>query len=72
MGFGSPDDAEGWERVDEHQFGVGYILTGWGQEADRQSTRSAGMDHHLVKPIGIDALQEVLERVNRQGSLRSG
>ena len=35
-------------------------LTGWGQEADRQRTRAAGMDHHLVKPVSLDALQSVL------------
>jgi len=35
-------------------------LTGWGQEADRQRTRDAGMDHHLVKPVSLDALQTVL------------
>jgi PAS domain S-box-containing protein len=35
-------------------------LTGWGQEADRQRTRDAGMDHHLVKPVSLEALQSVL------------
>jgi CheY-like chemotaxis protein len=35
-------------------------LTGWGQEADRQRTREAGMDHHLVKPVRLEALQSVL------------
>src|SRR6185312_4158218 len=35
-------------------------LTGWGQEADRQRTRAAGMNHHLVKPVSLDALQSVL------------
>jgi PAS domain S-box-containing protein len=35
-------------------------LTGWGQEADRQRTREAGMDEHLVKPVTLEALQRVL------------
>jgi PAS domain S-box-containing protein len=35
-------------------------LTGWGQEADRQRTRDAGMDDHLTKPVSLDALQNVL------------
>jgi PAS domain S-box-containing protein len=26
-------------------------LTGWGQEADRQRSRAAGLDHHLTKPV---------------------
>jgi PAS domain S-box-containing protein len=36
-------------------------LTGWGQEADRQRTREAGIDEHLVKPVSAAALRELLE-----------
>lgn len=36
-------------------------LTGWGQEADLQRTRDAGMDHHLTKPVSLDDLQSVLQ-----------
>jgi len=43
-------------------------LTGWGQEADRQRTRDAGMDHHLVKPVSLDALQGVLRTLTRVGT----
>ena len=39
-------------------------LTGWGQEADRHRTRDAGMDHHLVKPVSSEALQEVLNTID--------
>lgn len=35
-------------------------LTGWGQDGDRQRTREAGMDHHLTKPVSLEALQSVL------------
>lgn len=35
-------------------------LTGWGQEADRKRTREAGFDRHLVKPVTLDMLREVL------------
>jgi CheY-like chemotaxis protein len=35
-------------------------LTGWGQQADRESSRAAGIDRHLVKPIDRDTLQSVL------------
>jgi PAS domain S-box-containing protein len=35
-------------------------LTGWGQEEDRQRTREAGFDYHLVKPANISELQELL------------
>jgi PAS domain S-box-containing protein len=35
-------------------------LSGYGQEEDRQRTREAGMDAHLVKPVAVDALKRVL------------
>lgn len=35
-------------------------LTGWGQEADRQRTREAGIDEHLVKPVSAEALRDLL------------
>jgi CheY-like chemotaxis protein len=36
-------------------------LTGWGQEEDRRRSRAAGFDVHLVKPVDIDALMQVIE-----------
>ena len=35
-------------------------VTGWGQEADRQRSREAGIDVHLVKPIDSGDLQSAL------------
>jgi len=35
-------------------------MTGWGQEEDRQRTREAGFDEHLVKPVRLERLKEVL------------
>lgn len=35
-------------------------VTGWGQEADRQNSREAGIDIHLLKPINWDELQRAL------------
>lgn len=35
-------------------------MTGWGQEEDRQRTREAGFDAHLVKPVGVAELKAVL------------
>lgn len=35
-------------------------LTGWGQESDRRRTRDAGFDLHLVKPVTLAMLREVL------------
>ena len=35
-------------------------LTGWGQEEDRQRSKEAGFDYHLVKPVDPDTLEEML------------
>jgi signal transduction histidine kinase len=35
-------------------------LTGWGQEEDKQRSREAGFDAHLVKPIDFDVLEELV------------
>ncbi|HEX6722583.1 MAG TPA: ATP-binding protein, partial [Burkholderiaceae bacterium] len=37
-------------------------LTGWGQDKDRDRTREAGFDAHLVKPPRLTDLVEVLKR----------
>jgi PAS domain S-box-containing protein len=35
-------------------------LTGYGQASDRARARMAGFDHHLVKPVDVAAITEVL------------
>ncbi len=35
-------------------------LTGYGQESDRQRACEAGFDHHLVKPVSLEALRNLL------------
>jgi CheY-like chemotaxis protein len=35
-------------------------LTGYGQDADRQRSLEVGFDHHLIKPIELDALLALL------------
>ena len=35
-------------------------LTGWGQEEDRNLSREAGFDAHMVKPVDHDALLDLL------------
>ena len=45
-------------------------LTGYGLEVDRQRSREAGFDHHLVKPTGFDAIEKILESVSQGGAGR--
>src|SRR5262249_20424205 len=35
-------------------------LTGYGQDEDRRRSREAGFDHHLVKPVDLDALLSIV------------
>ena len=38
-------------------------LTGWGQEGDRERSREAGCDGHLVKPVSLADLQNTLSEL---------
>jgi len=38
-------------------------LTGWGAKDDRARSRLAGFDHHLTKPAGLEAVDELLARI---------
>ena len=38
-------------------------VSGWGRQDDRKRSREAGIDAHLVKPVGLEELQEVLLRL---------
>jgi len=39
-------------------------LTGYGQDADRQTSLQAGFNHHLVKPARFEQLQQILATVS--------
>jgi DNA-binding response OmpR family regulator len=39
---------------------VVIALTGWGQDKDRQLSREAGFDYHLVKPVDPQALMAIV------------
>ncbi len=43
-------------------------LTGWGQEADRERSREAQCDGHLVKPVDLSVLNKVLNDYARRES----
>jgi CheY-like chemotaxis protein len=50
-------------RIREQPWGQAMTiiaLTGWGQDKDRERSREAGCDGHLVKPVDIADLERVL------------
>jgi CheY-like chemotaxis protein len=46
----------------EPEFGGTLLvaLTGWGQEQDRRRSKEAGFDRHLVKPVALATLEELI------------
>ena len=40
-------------------------LTGWGQASDRRRTAAAGFNHHLVKPVSVDAMESLLRSLRQ-------
>ena len=38
-------------------------VTGYGQKEDRERSRAAGFDHHLVKPVDTRKLAGILDKV---------
>ena len=38
-------------------------LTGWGQDSDRRRSQEAGFDSHLVKPLDLEKLTQLLARL---------
>jgi CheY-like chemotaxis protein len=38
-------------------------MTGYGSEEDRKRSRESGFDEHLVKPLDLDALEEILAHI---------
>ncbi len=41
-------------------------LTGWGQKEHRERSKEAGFDFHLVKPLDIEALKNILLLVDEK------
>jgi signal transduction histidine kinase len=42
-------------------------LTGWGQDSDRRRSQEAGFDSHLVKPLDLDKLTDLLATLPSAG-----
>ena len=45
-------------------------VTGWGQKEHRERSKAAGFDYHLVKPVTVETLQEVLDTLKPQKKIR--
>jgi signal transduction histidine kinase len=66
LGLPRVDGYEVGRRIRAEPWGQDILLvalTGWGQEQDRRRSREAGFDSHLVKPLDLARLSELLERL---------
>jgi PAS domain S-box-containing protein len=64
IGMPGMDGYEVARRARQHPEGRDVTLialTGWGQEEDRRRSAEAGIDHHLVKPVELGALEALLD-----------
>ncbi len=54
------DLARGIRRLSCGSLTMLIAVTGWGQEKDRQLAFEAGFDHHMVKPVRFEQIEEIL------------
>ena len=54
------DLARGIRRLSCGTMTMLIAVTGWGQEKDRQLAFEAGFDHHMVKPVRFEQIEEIL------------
>ncbi|MBV8587735.1 MAG: response regulator, partial [Verrucomicrobia bacterium] len=47
-------------ELKEYRDTILVALTGWGQEEDREKSKAAGIDYHLVKPDDLRTLQDLM------------
>lgn len=68
LGMPNLNGYEAARRIRQEPWGRNLMLvatTGWGQDDDRRRTAEAGFDRHLVKPIVLAAIREVLDAAPR-------
>jgi len=72
IGMPGMDGCELARRLRAHPrlHGMGLIaLTGWGQADDRLRIARAGFDHHLLKPVDVEALSAALHKLAQRGGV---
>jgi CheY-like chemotaxis protein len=69
------DGYEAARRLRAESWGTAVVLialTGWGRQGDIDAARLAGFDGHLLKPVGAEALIDLITRLRaKQRSLAS-
>jgi CheY-like chemotaxis protein len=69
IGLPKMNGYEAARQIRQQPWGKDLLLvavTGWGQEEDRLRAFEAGFDHHLTKPVDLEAIQDLLATSSRQ------
>jgi len=73
IGLPGVDGYAAARTIRREPWGAGVVLiavTGWGQETDRERSKEAGFDHHLVKPVEPAALVSILSSLQQTAAAR--
>jgi two-component system CheB/CheR fusion protein len=62
-------DGNGWDLLERlhlpaHVYPI--AMSGFGMAADRARSKAAGFRHHLVKPMGLEQLEQILEQARTE------
>jgi signal transduction histidine kinase/CheY-like chemotaxis protein len=72
LDLGLPD-LDGYEvarRIRALPWGADVVLvaiSGWGRDEDREQSKKAGIDRHLIKPVGPDLLLQIVRDITISG-----
>ena len=72
IGLPTLNGYEACRRIRQQPWSTNAVLvaiTGWGQDKDRERTREAGFNHHLVKPVDPQALLTLLSSLKPGSSV---
>lgn len=67
-------DGTGWEllrRLHQEQPLYAIAMSGYGMRSDREKSKTAGFRHHIVKPLEIGKLEDILAEAGRELSAHS-
>lgn len=62
-------DGDGWEllsRLNLRRPMYAIAMSGFGTTTDRARSKAAGFKHHLVKPMGLEQLEGILDEAARE------
>jgi CheY-like chemotaxis protein len=62
-------DGDGWQLLQRLQLPkdvYAIAMSGYGMNADRERSNAAGYRHHLVKPMEIERLEDLLDEAARE------